>query len=111
MARRWRAASQRIIIRQPHQSEPLRTFRTQVNLNSHAVIIDSHAVLLYDDLRVSNYFQIVIHTPGWSKGHAPDLTISSTQALISEAYLAALNKMLVATGQYVQQPEMAAVLN
>ncbi len=28
-----------------------------------------------------------------------------------KAYLAALNKMLVATGQYAQSPEVAATLN
>jgi hypothetical protein len=28
-----------------------------------------------------------------------------------KAYLAALNKMLVATGQYAQTPEVSAVLN
>jgi 2-isopropylmalate synthase len=41
-------------------------------------------------------------------GHGADTDIIVASV---KAYLAALNKMLVATGQYVQQPEMAAVLN
>ena len=36
----------------------------------------------------------------------PEIIVASVKA-----YLAALNKMLVATGQYTQKPEMAAVLN
>jgi hypothetical protein len=36
----------------------------------------------------------------------PDINVASVKA-----YLAALNKMLVATGQYTQQPEVAATLN
>ena len=41
-------------------------------------------------------------------GHGADTDIIVASV---KAYLAALNKMLVATGQYVKQPEMAAVLN
>jgi 2-isopropylmalate synthase len=41
-------------------------------------------------------------------GHGADTDIIVASV---KAYLAALNKMLVATGQYVQQPEVAAVLN
>ena len=41
-------------------------------------------------------------------GHGADTDIIVASV---KAYLAALNKMLVATGQYAQQPEVAAVLN
>ncbi len=41
-------------------------------------------------------------------GHGADTDIIVASV---KAYLAALNKMLVATGQYMQQPEVAAVLN
>jgi len=41
-------------------------------------------------------------------GHGADTDIIVASV---KAYLAALNKMLVATGQYTQQPEVAAVLN
>ncbi len=41
-------------------------------------------------------------------GHGADTDIIVASV---KAYLAALNKMLVATGQYSQQPEVAAVLN
>jgi 2-isopropylmalate synthase len=41
-------------------------------------------------------------------GHGADTDIIVASV---KAYLAALNKMLVATGQYVKQPEMAATLN
>jgi len=41
-------------------------------------------------------------------GHGADTDIIVASV---KAYLAALNKMLVATGQYVKQSEMAAVLN
>ncbi len=41
-------------------------------------------------------------------GHGADTDIIVASV---KAYLAALNKMLVATGQYTQKPEMAAVLN
>ena len=41
-------------------------------------------------------------------GHGADTDIIVASV---KAYLAALNKMLVATGQYVKQPEVAAVLN
>ena len=43
-----------------------RTFRTQLTPNSHATLIDSHAVLFYDEPRVSNQFQ-TMNTPGWSR--------------------------------------------
>ena len=41
-------------------------------------------------------------------GHGADTDIIVASV---KAYLAALNKMLVATGQYTQQPEVAATLN
>ena len=41
-------------------------------------------------------------------GHGADTDIIVASV---KAYLAALNKMLVATGQYTQSPEVAAVLN
>jgi 2-isopropylmalate synthase len=41
-------------------------------------------------------------------GHGADTDIIVASV---KAYLAALNKMLVATGQYAQRPEVAAVLN
>ncbi len=41
-------------------------------------------------------------------GHGADTDIIVASV---KAYLAALNKMLVATGQYIKQPEIAAVLN
>src|SRR5512136_464665 len=41
-------------------------------------------------------------------GHGADTDIIVASV---KAYLAALNKMLVATGQYAQQPEVSAVLN
>ena len=49
-----------------------------------------------------------IDTPRTFGGHGADTDIIVASV---KAYLAALNKMLVATGKYTQHPEVAAVLN
>jgi len=57
---------------------------------------------------VTPHFQ-VYHEQAWLGVMSRCCLTSSWRAV--KAYLAALNKMLVATGQYTQSPEVAAVLN